>query len=179
MATNNKSESAKETKQKEAELSERVAEKEKYTPKKLDPNQYVTVTNGYQGKLVYTSRKTGEQYVWEDFGAEEDMELSELKSARNAHKKFFTENWFMFDDPAVVEYLGVQQYYKNALKVDEFEDLFEKSNDEMKDVVSKLSKGQRKSVAYLARKQIADGTIDSRQKIATLENLLGVDLVEK
>ena len=100
---------------------------------------------------------------------------AETKKGRKAKKRLDE----FLDDPAVVEYLGVQQYYKNALKVDEFEDLFEKSNDEMKDVVSKLSKGQRKSVAYLARKQIADGTIDSRQKIATLENLLGVDLVEK
>lgn len=179
MATNNKSESAKETAHQGLEKDERIADKKRYKPKKLDPNQYVSVKNGYQGKLVYKSRKTGERFVWEDFGAEEDMELSELKSARNAHKKFFTENWFMFDDPAVIEYLGVQQYYKNALSVEEFDGLFEKPNDEMKKIITSLSNGQKKSVAYLAKKQIADGTIDSRQKIATLEDLLGLELIEK
>ena len=48
-------------------------------PKEVDPNQYVTVRNGFQGRLVYKSKRTGERFVWDSFGAEQDMELSELK----------------------------------------------------------------------------------------------------
>lgn len=150
-----------------------------YKAKSFDPNQYVTVRNGFQGRLVYTSRKTGERYIWDHFGEEQDMEISELKSARNAHKKFFVENWFMFDDPAVVEYLGLNQYYKDALRIEEFEHLFDFPISDMKAKVSKLSNGQKKSVIYLAKKRIDDGTIDSRQKIAALEEVLGTDLIEQ
>ena len=47
--------------------------------KDIDPNQIVTVRNGFQGMLIYKSKKTGERYIWQEFGDEQDMELSELK----------------------------------------------------------------------------------------------------
>ena len=87
----------------------------------LDPNSIITVKNGYQGTLIYKSKKTGEKFVWESFGDEQDLELSELKSARNSSKAFFINNWFLIEDPDVINYLGVEQYYDNALSFDEFE----------------------------------------------------------
>lgn len=150
------------------------------TPAKtIDPDQIVTVRNGFQGRLVYRSRKTGERFVWDEFGSEQDMELSELKSARSSNKKYFINNWFMFDNPEIVEYLGLSQYYKFALSIDEFDDLFGKSADEIESVVNRLSAGQKNSVAYRAKQLIADGAIDSNRVIATLEKCLNVELVER
>ena len=60
--------------------------------KDIDPNQYVVVRNGFQGRLVYISKKTGERFVWDGFGSEQEMELRELKNARNSYKKFFENN---------------------------------------------------------------------------------------
>ena len=74
-----------------------------FTPKAFDLNQIVTVRNGFQGRLVYKSKKTGEVFIWEEFGAEQDMELAELKSARSSSKKFFINNWFVIDDPEVID----------------------------------------------------------------------------
>jgi hypothetical protein len=154
-------------------------DKQNFTPKVFDPNQIVTVKNGFQGRLVYKSRKTGERFVWEGFNSEQDMELAELKSARSSNKKYFINNWFMFDDPEIIEYLGMTQYYKFALKINEFDKLFEKSVAEIKSTVSKLSKGQKKSVAYRAKQMISTGDIDSNRTIAALEECLGVELVER
>lgn len=150
-----------------------------FTPKAFDPNQIVTVRNGFQGRLVYKSKKTGESFIWEEFGAEQDMELSELKSARSSSKKFFINNWFMIDDPEVIDYLGMGQYYKFALNIDEFDALFTKSAGEVRETVSKLSAGQKKSVAYRARQLIGRGEIDSNKVISTLEECLGIELVER
>ncbi len=150
-----------------------------FTPKAFDPNQIVTVRNGFQGRLVYKSKKTGESFIWEEFGAEQDMELSELKSARSSSKKFFINNWFMIDDPEVIEYLGMTQYYKFALSIDDFDSLFTKSAAEVEEIVSKLSAGQKKSVAYRARQLIGSGEIDSNRVIGTLEKCLGVELIER
>ena len=148
-------------------------------PKEVDPNEYITVRNGFQGQLVYISKRTGEQYVWDSFGAEQEIELRELKSAKNSNKKFFTNNWFMFDDAWVIDYLGVRQYYKNALSIDGFDDIFKQSPSELKDTISKLSAGQKRSVAYRAKELIAEKKIDSLSSIATLEDALGIELVEK
>ena len=163
-----------------SENTEQQAESVKpVTPKRIDPNQYVTVRNGFQGRLVYRSKRNGERFVWDSFGDEQDMELGELKSARNSSKKFFINNWFMFDDPWVVDYLGMTQYYKFAVSVRDFDKLFEKPAAEIGAIISKLSEGQKKSVAYRARQLIAEGRIDSNKTIVKLEECLGTDLVER
>lgn len=147
--------------------------------KKVDLHQYVSVRNGFQGKLVYVSKRTGEKFVWSDYGDEQEMELLELKNAKNANKAFFQNNWFMFDEEWVPEYLGVKQFYRYALPLDHFDELFEMNPAEVKERVSKLSKGQKKSVAYRARTLIAEGGIDSIRVISALEDALGIELTEK
>ena len=160
-----------------AEVSETT--KKPVVPKEIDPNQIITVRNGFQGRLVYKSKRTGERWSWESFGAEQDMERSELKNARNSNKKYFINNWFMFDEDWVIDYLGMRQYYKNSLNIQDFDQLFKKPVGEIEDIISKLSEGQRKSVAYRAKQLIAEEKIDSNRVINTLEKCLGVELVER
>jgi len=156
------------------------AEKKSYKVKKdLDPSMYVTVKNGFNGTLVYKSKKTGERFIWEAFGDEQEIELAELKAAKNSYKSFFVNNWFLFDDPEIVEWLGMNQYYKHALNSASFDKLFEKSPDEIEKTINALSDGQKKSVAFRAKQLIAEGTIDSIKVITTLEKSLSVELIER
>lgn len=148
-------------------------------PKEIDPNQYVTVRNGFQGTLVYESPRTNEVFLWEGFGTEQEMELRELKNAKNAKKKFFINNWFMFDEDWIVDYLGVGQYYKHAVSIEDFDKIFTMSPAEIKKVLAEMSAGQKKSVMYRAATLIKDGEIDSRKVITALEDALGVELIEK
>lgn len=148
-------------------------------PTELDPNMYVPVRNGFNGKLVYVSRKTGERYVWESFGDVQDMELRELRNAKTSYKAFFTNNWFLIDDPAVIEYLGVERFYEKALSYEEFDALFTLPADEIKERISQLSSGQKSSLAYRARQLIREGGIDSIRVINALENSLNIELIEK
>lgn len=157
-----------------------VEEEAHIEPKRIDPNQIITVYNGFHGVMYYRSRKTGELYQWDGFGDEQDMELSELKNAKSSSKKHFINNWFMFDedDAWVIEYLGVGRYYKNAVSIDGFDDIFTKSPAEIAEIVNGMSAGQKRSAAYRAQQMIEDGEIDSMKKISVLENCLGVELVE-
>lgn len=150
-----------------------------FVPKTIDPDQYVTVRNGFQGKLIYISKRTGEKFEWEGFGDEQDMELSELKNARNAYKIFFINNWFMFDEAWIIDYLGMGQYYRNSIPINRFDEVFEKSPDEIEMMVSKMPEGQKHSLAYRAKQLIAEGGIDSNRVISSLEKCLGVELIEK
>lgn len=155
-------------------------EKKQYKIKQnLDPNTIVTVKNGFQGHLIYKSRRTNERFEWESFGDEQDMDLQELKNAKNSSKAFFVNNWFLIDDPEVLDYLGVSQYYKYALNFASFDDLFKKSPDDIKDTISYLSVGQKKSVAYRAKELIANGVIDSIKVINALENSLSIELIDR
>lgn len=160
---------------------EAVEEKRKMIPTEVDVHQYIPVYNGFEGTLVYRSRKTGERFVWEGFGEVQDIELQELKSAKSADKVFFRNNWFMFDDEFswVIDYLGMGAFYRNALSLDQFDELFSKKPEEIKSTIAGLSDGQKTSVGYRARQLIAEGGIDSNKAIAALEDALGIQLVER
>lgn len=175
--TTNKS-SAKAT-TKVAEYKEVPVENKPLVAKDIDVHQYVTVRNGFQGKLVYVSPKTGEHFVWDGFGTEQEMELLELRNAKNSAKKFFQNNWFMFDEDWIVDYLGLKHFYKHAVKIEDFDKIFEMSPAEIKNTVTALSDGQKKSVAYRAKMLIAEGEIDSNKAINALEEALGVELIER
>lgn len=154
--------------------------KEKFKPTEIDLNQYIPVRNGFQGRLVYISRKTHEKFVWEEFGDVQDMELIELRNAKSSAKRFFTDNWFVFDKDYqwVIDYLGLKNYYQYSLDIDNFDELYKKSPSEINKTIAKLSNGQKKSVAYRARQLIADGAIDSNKAIAALEEALGENLID-
>lgn len=153
--------------------------KKPIVPRDIDPEQYVTVRNGFQGRLVYKSKRTGERFVWDSFGSEQEMELRELRNAKNSYKKFFENNWFMFDEDWIVDYLGVRGFYKNAVSIDDFDSIFDNDVATVKNIISSLSKGQKNSIAYRARILIADGKIDSNRMITALEESLGVELIER
>ena len=148
-------------------------------PKEIDASQYVIVRNGFQGTLVYKSPRTGERFVWEHFGDEQEMELRELRNAKSSSKRFFEANWFMFDEDWIIDYLGVRQYYKHALPIDNFDSIFKKKPDELKTILSNLSQGQKRSVAYRAKELIEQKKIDSVSVISVLEDSLGIALIER
>lgn len=159
--------------------SPKAEPKKKLIAKDIDPNQYVTVRNGFQGKLIYISPRTGERFEWDSFGDEQEMELRELKNAKNSKKKFFANNWFMFDEDWIVDYLGARQYYKNAIGIDSFDDIFQLPSEELRKKVSGLSSGQKRSVIYRAKELISQEKIDSLSTIKVLEETLGCELIEK
>lgn len=158
-----------------------ASKKAKIKAAEVDLTQMITVRNGYQGTLVYKSSRTGETYIWDNFGDEQEIELRELRNAKSSAKSFFENNWFLFNDEDmwVVEFLGVSSAYKNALSIDGFDDLFSKKPAEIEEAVKNLSSGQKASVACRARQLIEDGAIDSIKVINILEKHLGVQLIEK
>ena len=161
--------------------AEPEAETKKLVPKDVDQNTIIPVINGFPGRLVYVSKRSGESFVWEQFGDEQDMELKELRNVKSAAKTFFINGWMTFSNEYawVINYLGLEQYYKHALKPDEFEDIFQKSPSEVKRIVAQLSAGQKQSVAYMAREKVISGEIDSRKVIQAFEDSLGVELIER
>ena len=51
-----------------------------------DPNEIITVYNGFQGRLVYVSARTKETFRWNEFGDTQGIELRELVNAKRADR---------------------------------------------------------------------------------------------
>ena len=152
-----------------------------YTAKDIDMNQYITVRNGYPGQLVYTSKRTGEKFFWEHYGDEQDIQLMELRNARNTSKKFFDHNWFVFDEEYdwVIDFLGVRAFYNNIINQEGIDALFKKSPKQIGTELAALTNGQKRTVAYRAMEMIRNKEIDSLSVIEVLEKGLGVALIER
>lgn len=145
----------------------------------LPLNYEVDVINGFHGKLTYIGKSSGAFIEWEEFGDSQPLDLKELKNAYASQKKFFKENWWLFDDPDVIEFLRAEEFYKNALNSDNFDDIFTKTPDEISEIALKMSKGQKKSLGYRAIEMINSGELDSRKTIMALKEALGFELVEE
>lgn len=163
----------------EPDVANEKAAKKPIVPKDIDEDQLVTVINGFQGRLLYKNQRTHERIVWPKYGARQEMTLRELRAARNTYRKYFSSNWFMFEEDWITEYLGVSRYYKNSIPVDHFDEIFELNSKELEKKISEMTKGQKQSVAYRARILIKDRKIDSMSVIDVLEKALGVELVDK
>lgn len=168
-------------KAKTAAVQEAAQKKVSYTAKDVDMNQYITVKNGYPGRLVYVSKRTGEKFSWENYGDEQDMQLMELRNARNTSKKFFDHNWFVFDEEYdwVIDFLGVRAFYNNIINLEGVDALFRKTPDEIATELAALTSGQKRTVAYRATEKIRNKEIDSLSVIEVLEKGLGIALVER
>lgn len=147
----------------------------------VDTSQLITVINGFQGKLIYISPRTGERFVWDSFGDEQEIELRELRNAKSSAKGFFTNNWFMFGEEFawVIDYLGLRQYYKHAIGIEDFDNIFSKSPKDIEAIVGEMSEGQKQSLGFRARELVAEGMVDSLRVIEAIEKALGVELIER
>lgn len=167
--------------EKKASTATETKTKSYIIPEEINPTQIITVVNGFQGTLVYISPRTKEKFVWDEFGAEQEMELRELRNAKSSAKAFFINNWFMFkeEDKWVIDYLGLNQFYSNSIDVEDFDELFEKSPSEIIDIINHLSEGQKKSLRYRALQLISDKQIDSNKVIDALNTGLNLQLIQE
>lgn len=156
----------------------KVVEAEPEEKRTLAPNTIVVVKSGFCGKLVYKSKKTGEKFVWDGVGAEQDMELSELKSAKSSNKAFFERNWFMVDDEDVLTYLGVGRMYESSLAPYELEELDQFTSEQIKNRIAHLPEGQKETVRRLVKQLVKDRKIDSISIIHDYETALNAKLLE-
>lgn len=158
-----------------AKKTEAIIDGEHIAFKDVDPHTLVNVYNGFQGNLIYVSKRSGEKYVWKEFGDYLEMELLELRNAKSSsNKSFFINNWFMFDEDWIPEYLGVAQFYKNAVPIDEFDNLFRLPPAKLKETIEKMSDGQKDSLRYKAVQLIDAHAIDSMKTVDLLRDLLHI-----
>lgn len=151
---------------------------EKEEQQKIDESQYVTVKNGFHGRLVFISPRTGEKFYWDDYGDEQDIELRDLKGAKASSKAFFENNWFILDE-WVIKYLGVDSYYRHAVAPGDCDKLFRLPVNDLKTEIAAMNDSQRSSVIVRARELINSGDLDSLRVITALEEALGVELIAK
>jgi len=155
---------------------EKPTSKQRKQKLQIDRNELVPCRNATDGQLIYKSKKTSEIVTWSDYGDVEFIEVGELLTMKASQPKFLTDVWLVIDDEEVVEYLNLQEVYKNLADIDDIESLFAKSPTELREITVKLPKGLKETVATKARKMIESGDLYDTRKINVLEQTLNIDL---
>jgi hypothetical protein len=142
-----------------------------------DVHELILVRNNTRGTLVYISKKTmGYTIIWDQYGDEEYVEYGELMSMRNTASRFFQDNWVMIDDIEILEDLNVMKYYEVTLGIDNLDNLFKKSPQELEAILVKLPKGMKDNIAQRAREMKDNDELYDTRIIKALENALDIDL---
>ena len=186
MATRNTPKTTKETTQEEVvEAVENATENKPVKvsntrkKKKLPADTLVECKNITMGKLIYISKKqNGYEIIWSNPGDIEEIELGELMSMRNSQPRFFTQNWIGIEDEDILRYLGVEKYYEGVPSFDDYDDIFTKPLDELKEIIAKMPKGIKETLSFKASELINYGTIDSMKTIKYLCEAFGLVIEE-
>lgn len=149
---------------------------------KIDADYLIPVKNNASGTLYYKSKKTGYEETWAETGDVIEMEYSELVSMRNTQKKFFVNNWILFEDTEdytaeqIYEALNVKRYYIFDGVYQSIDDVFDFSAKKIEEVVSDLPKPVKETILAKAYSLLAeeDPRLDSNAKRKALEKALNI-----
>lgn len=130
------------------------------------------------GSLTYQSKRMqGVNYEWDEFGSEQYIDLAELQSMRASNPRFFEENWILINDDEVLEFLHADKFYTSVKTIEDIYGLLESSSADIDKKVTGLSNSLKGTIAFLARKDIDRGKLDSNACIRALERATGYTLI--
>jgi phage pi2 protein 07 len=147
--------------------------------REIDRFEQIPVMNVTNGKLVYTSRKTGAEWIFSQYGDIEYMEFQELLTMRSSQRRFFDEPFILVMDDDAVEYLGLTKMYANIKNPQHIDDVFKLPQTEFEEVVEKSPKGIKHLIVSRAKELYEKGELESIKKINYLNKRFNTDIGQR
>lgn len=142
----------------------------------LDKQMLVPIMNVTNGKLIYQSKRSGSEFQFEKYGDIEYIEVYELLTMRSSQRRFLDEPYVIVLDDEVAEYLGLSNNYKKLTHATEISRIFDLPLERYKEVVQSAPKGLAHLIVSTAKEKLANGELDSVQKVQALEEVYNVEL---
>lgn len=164
-----------------AELEEKAEISVPRSPKKIevDLDAMIPVMNITSGTLIYINKKTGAEWVWDEYGVIDYMEYRELLGMRSGDKRFLNEPFILVMDDEAVEKLGLTKMYDNMKSPDQIDEIFNLSQAAFENVVENSPKGIKHLIATRARKLYEMGELDSARKIKYINERFQTDIGQR
>ncbi len=155
-------------------LIESTVESEK--KKQRDMNELVSVICITNNPLVYESKnQAGYRIDWDGYLQENWIEYKELINMRGSQRAFFEKPWIICDWDVLVD-LKVDHYYKNIIDLENLDDVFKKSTEELEQTLKIVPKGIKDLIVDRAFELRRKKELDSLSVIETIEKTLNIDL---
>jgi len=160
----------------QAEMKENIAETKTIRPQ-IDRYRHVPVMNVTNGTLVYVSRN-GAEWVWEGYGAVEDIEYHELQTMKSSQRRFIDEPFIIILDEEVVSAMGLERQYEklDREQLQSLDVIFKLRQEEFEKTLKSLPKGIQHSVITRANYLYGIGKLESLAKIRFINEEFGTDI---
>lgn len=142
----------------------------------IDHNELIACRNAVDGSLIYISDQTRQKYLWDAYGRVQYLPMGELMTMQGSQPRFLNDVWLIIDDEEAAQYLGLTKLYESLVELENLDSFFNLPIKQMEEILPKLPKGLKTTVATRARKLIEDKSLDSGNKIRLLEDMLNIEL---
>lgn len=134
-----------------------------------------SVTAGWLG----VSGKSGQYYVFENFGDECEIEYQDLFALKSRHSNYIYAPHFVIEDEELLEnprWADVAKFYdEEVYTLEDVDAVLNLPTANFKSALQKLPRGLAKSLQVKVAEKIEDGTFDSLQKIKMIDEVFGTD----
>jgi len=140
--------------------------------KKFKQTDAVNCMSIASGELGMIGLKTGINYTWFGRGQVVEVEYQDLVAAVRSGKKHITEPLFIIQDKDfLTEFPQVEKKYESMYSVRDLEQVLDMSPSDIRRVIESLPDGAKDSIKHIASTKIANGTLDSVQRIKVLDEI--------
>ena len=164
--------------EKEQPIIEKTPEVIKKEPRQFGQNDLIlcrSVTAGWLG----VSGKSGQYYVFENFGDQCEIEYQDLFALKSRHSQYIYAPLFVIEDEELLDnprWSDIAHFYEDQVyTMEDVDAILNLPKNEFENAINKLPKGLAKSLQVRVAEKIENGTFDSLAKIKLLDEVFGTD----
>lgn len=164
--------------EKEQPIIEKTPEVIKKEPRQFGQNDLIlcrSVTAGWLG----VSGKSGQYYVFENFGDQCEIEYQDLFALKSRHSQYIYAPLFVIEDEELLDnprWADIAEFYEDQVyTMEDVDAILNLPKNEFENAINKLPKGLAKSLQVRVAEKIENGTFDSLAKIKLLDEVFGTD----
>lgn len=129
------------------------------------------------GGLYMVGKKTGMLYEWNDYGHEYEVEYRDLVIAVRTRSDFVFGPLFIIEDEDFIdEFAIVKKFYEESYNDADLQKIIKMPTEKMKKAIMALPPRAKENMKSIASSAVADGSLDSLEKIRVLDELFDINL---
>lgn len=150
--------------------------------KKFDKDDLISCTSVFPGTCILIGKRTGNQYVWDQIGEEQEVFYQDLQAEiLNKRSQYVYEPLIVINDPeAYGNKKAIKDLYANVYFIEDVQELLASGDTaKIKNAIRKMPEGVVTSVKSIVVSLIQDGELTDYRAVKAMDDELGTDMAKQ
>lgn len=150
------------------------------TKRVFEPNDLIPCKSITAGELLMEGYKTKFVYRWADYDDVQEVEYQDLAYDIRIQGRSYSKypRFIILDDDFIEQNPVLNEVYSKIFTISDLRKILEMTPAEIKKTVNTLPKGARDSLKTIVSTAIANGTLDSVNKIKVFDEIFETEMVQ-